>query len=181
MGLLSNFKMLARYNQRMNQQLLDVCSRLTHEQLHKNMGSFFPTVMAHWNHILFGDVIMLNRLVANNLVSIENSVLEQLPVPQSTGDTFASNLEEFIPIRTLIDSIYVDVMDGFTMESGQCIVQYTTTEGQAIQKTMGEFCQHLFNHQTHHRGQLTCLISQLGLDFGCTDLPMIVPEGTSIE
>jgi uncharacterized damage-inducible protein DinB len=30
---------------------------------------------------------------------------------------------------------------------------------------------HLFNHQTHHRGQLTTLLSQLGYDPGVTDLP----------
>ena len=32
---------------------------------------------------------------------------------------------------------------------------------------------HLFNHQTHHRGQLTTLLSQLGIDPGVTDLPML--------
>ena len=32
---------------------------------------------------------------------------------------------------------------------------------------------HLFNHQTHHRGQLTMLLSQLGLDVGSTDLPFM--------
>jgi len=30
---------------------------------------------------------------------------------------------------------------------------------------------HMFNHQTHHRGQLTTLLSQLGYDPGITDLP----------
>jgi uncharacterized damage-inducible protein DinB len=29
---------------------------------------------------------------------------------------------------------------------------------------------HLFHHQTHHRGQITTLISQLGYDFGETDM-----------
>ena len=32
---------------------------------------------------------------------------------------------------------------------------------------------HLFNHETHHRGQLTTLISQAGVDPGVTDLPWI--------
>jgi len=34
---------------------------------------------------------------------------------------------------------------------------------------------HLFNHQTHHRGQLTTLIKQLGYEPGITDLPWL-PE-----
>ncbi|WP_200883502.1 DinB family protein [Aquabacterium sp. NJ1] len=32
---------------------------------------------------------------------------------------------------------------------------------------------HLFNHQTHHRGQITTLLTQLGADIGPTDLPVM--------
>ena len=35
---------------------------------------------------------------------------------------------------------------------------------------------HFFNHQTHHRGQVTTLLSQEGIDVGVTDLLMLVPE-----
>jgi uncharacterized damage-inducible protein DinB len=43
---------------------------------------------------------------------------------------------------------------------------------------------HLFNHQTHHRGQVTTLLSQRGIDVGSTDLPFMprfstAPEGRS--
>ncbi|WP_373959521.1 DinB family protein [Vibrio gigantis] len=177
MDLSSNFRMLALYNQRMNKQLLNVCSMLTYEQLHQNTNSFFPTIMAHWNHILFGDLIMLQRLVANELVSVEPTVLDQLPVSKLVSDTFASNLDELYELRELVDSIYIEITNQFSAGSCNQVVRYTTTEGQVINRTIGEFFQHIFNHQTHHRGQLSCLLSQLGLDYGCTDLPMIVPEG----
>lgn len=99
------------------------------------------------------------------------------PVPKSISDTFASNLEELSELRELVDSIYLEITDQLTAESCNQIVSYTTTEGQMIERIVGEFFQHVFNHQTHHRGQLTCLLSQFGVDFGCTDLPIIVPEG----
>jgi uncharacterized damage-inducible protein DinB len=35
---------------------------------------------------------------------------------------------------------------------------------------------HFFNHQTHHRGQITTLLSQAGLDVGATDLLVITPN-----
>jgi len=35
---------------------------------------------------------------------------------------------------------------------------------------LGPVLTHLFHHQTHHRGQITTLISQLGYDFGETDM-----------
>ena len=32
---------------------------------------------------------------------------------------------------------------------------------------------HMFNHQTHHRGQVTTLVKQLGYDCGVTDIPWL--------
>ncbi|MDV5170073.1 DinB family protein [Photobacterium rosenbergii] len=180
MDLSSNFRMLALYNQRMNTQLLGVCRQLSHEQLYQDTESFFPSIMAHWNHILFGDLIMLQRLVTNDLVSVDAAVLDKLPVSRSVNDTFASNLDDLVQLRERVDSIYIDITSNLTSDSCNRIVRYTTIDGQKMERMVGEFLQHLFNHQTHHRGQLTCLLSQFGLDYGCTDLPMIVPEGASL-
>ena len=33
---------------------------------------------------------------------------------------------------------------------------------------------HMFNHSTHHRGQLTTALTQQGFDFGITDLPFVI-------
>jgi uncharacterized damage-inducible protein DinB len=181
MDLSSNFRMLALYNQRMNKQLLAVCEQLSSEQLNKETNSFFPTIMAYWNHILFGDLIMLTRLINNGLVNVDLLVLSKLPVASSANDTFASNLKDLRLLRSTVDEIYVTITQSFTSEICSKVVRYITTEGDVLEKTVGEFCQHIFNHQTHHRGQLTCILSQFGLDFGCTDLPAIVPEGASLN
>jgi uncharacterized damage-inducible protein DinB len=37
----------------------------------------------------------------------------------------------------------------------------------------GVLVTHMFSHQTHHRGQVTTLLSQMGLDMGSTDLPFM--------
>ncbi len=180
MGLSSNFRMLAVYNQRMNDQLLKVCEKLSSDQLHQETGSFFSSVMSYWNHLLFGDLIMLQRLIATDLACIDTRILESLPIAKSVNDTFVSSLEELKELRSRVDDIYIQITQEF--EEGDCerIVRYITTEGTKIERNVGEFCQHIFNHQTHHRGQLTCILSQFGLDFGCTDLPVIVPEGGRI-
>ena len=177
MGLAENFRMMAKYNQRMNVHLLEVCKQLSPEQLHEETNSFFSSVMCHWNHILFGDLIMLGRLIKNGLVQIEPSILEKLPVATSVNDKFANTLEELVLLRAIVDDVYVKAAQRLTSESCEQTISYKTSEGVALEKTVAEFFQHIFNHQTHHRGQLTCILSQFGLDYGCTDLPMIVPEG----
>ncbi|QJY36566.1 damage-inducible protein DinB [Vibrio europaeus] len=179
MDLSSNFRMLALYNQRMNQQLLSVCEQLSPQRLNQETHSFFPSVIAHWNHILFGDLIMLQRLVTNQIHVLEPQQVETLPTAKAINDTFVTNLEELKRLRSLVDQIYIDMTKNFTADTCKEIVVYTTTEGGEMRRNVGEFCQHIFNHQTHHRGQLTAILAQLGCDFGCTDLPVIVPEGSS--
>ena len=39
---------------------------------------------------------------------------------------------------------------------------------------------HFFNHQTHHRGQATTLLSQAGVDVGITDMLMLIPDETLV-
>ena len=43
-------------------------------------------------------------------------------------------------------------------------------------KLFGSLVLHLFNHQTHHRGQATTLLYQAGIDVGVTDLVALIPE-----
>ena len=43
-------------------------------------------------------------------------------------------------------------------------------------KLLGEVLQHIFNHQTHHRGQASTLFSQMGIDIGATDLLLLLPN-----
>jgi uncharacterized damage-inducible protein DinB len=49
-------------------------------------------------------------------------------------------------------------------------------KGIASTKRLSDVLLHVFNHQTHHRGQATTLFSQLGVDVGPTDLLLLLPE-----
>jgi uncharacterized damage-inducible protein DinB len=53
---------------------------------------------------------------------------------------------------------------------------YHNMKGEPFTKKFGSLILHFFNHQTHHRGQVTTLLSQNGLDVGVTDLLMLIPD-----
>jgi len=55
-------------------------------------------------------------------------------------------------------------------------LSYTNMAGVAARKNFGALVQHFFNHQTHHRGQLTTLLFQAGLDPGVTDLLALIAD-----
>jgi uncharacterized damage-inducible protein DinB len=50
------------------------------------------------------------------------------------------------------------------------LLAYRNSRGDAFEHPLWWAVTHFFNHQTHHRGQLTTLLSQQGLDPGVTDL-----------
>ena len=55
------------------------------------------------------------------------------------------------------------------------VLCYTTSKGARVCKRFSGLVLHFFNHQTHHRGQVTTLLSQFGKDVGVTDLLALLP------
>jgi uncharacterized damage-inducible protein DinB len=58
------------------------------------------------------------------------------------------------------------------------LVWFSGAAGREIRASKGLLVTHFFNHQTHHRGQATTLLSQLGVDPGTTDLADLLRNDT---
>lgn len=160
----------------MNQQLLACCSSLSQAQCEQPTHSFFSSIITYWNHLLFGDLIMLNRIVSSRIGDIQPQILAECPVAKSTTDTYCLTIKDITALRTQVDEVIGEIINRLSDDHLIQLVRYKTTEGDDVSARLSDVLQHMFNHQTHHRGQLTCVLSQLNVDFGCTDLPVIVPE-----
>lgn len=174
--IVKNFRLLAIYNQRLNKQLLECCASLTKEMLEKETHSFFPTIINYWNHILFGDLILLRRLAVNNIAGLTIEDLGGFPQAQAPSDIYCASLSDIYTLRKKVDSMIVKYCESLTDTICEKPIRYQTTEGENIEQCVGIITQHMFNHQAHHRGQLTCVLSQFGVDYGCTDLPILVAD-----
>jgi len=170
--------MMALYNQRMNEQLMASCITLSNDILEKETHSFFPNIISYWNHILFGDLILLTRLASNEIAQLGIKDLENFPIPNDPNDIYQKNLPDIAVLRQQVDKVILRFCDNLTDNDCDDVISYETTEGLAITKAVADVTQHIFNHQAHHRGQLTCVLSQFDVDYGCMDLPVIVSEGS---
>jgi uncharacterized damage-inducible protein DinB len=170
--------MMSLYNQRMNSQLMEHCLTLSADILNKDTHSFFPNIISYWNHILFGDLILMSRLAVNNIGDLSPLDFSEFPKPISPQDIFHTKLLDIALLRSRVDALIIHYSNNLTDEDCDRFITYTTTEGDVITKAVADITQHIFNHQAHHRGQLTCLLSQAGIDYGCMDLPVIVAEGS---
>jgi uncharacterized damage-inducible protein DinB len=176
MQLKEHVCLMAEYNQRMNQNIYEVAEKLTQLQLYENFGAFFGSVFGTLNHIAVGDIIWLKRF---SLMLNKHSALDfvhELLHPESLETVIFNNLQELKLLRSQLDETFIKLAASISeSELSQC-VSYQNMKGEAFSKNLFSLLMHVFNHQTHHRGQVTTLLSQFGIGYGVTDLAVFIPN-----
>jgi uncharacterized damage-inducible protein DinB len=174
---IKHFRTLATYNARLNQQVFSAASALSHDQLHEDRGAFFKSIMGTLNHILVGDILWLRRMYLHH--GAENDQFSQLvkladfPAVTSLNQILFEDFSVLKEKRFAVDAIIsLWINEQFKeadLESNFC---YQNIKGESSTKNFGEVLSHIFNHQTHHRGQAFTLLIQSGVDIGVTDYLM---------
>ncbi|QUL37628.1 DinB family protein [Erythrobacter sp. JK5] len=171
----SAFVRLAQYNSWMNGNLLDALAKLSGDQLWEDRGAFFKSIMGTMNHLMVWDITWLQRFERQFGFRILSPVAE-MHSPTANDEVLHRGLGEFANARLHLDGLlfaFVSEVDPAHLED---TLEYAISNGTRFRKNCGAVLQHLFNHQTHHRGQVTTLLSQFGVDPGTTDLLAILPE-----
>lgn len=156
----THFSQMARYNQWMNERLYAACRGLDDAARKRDMGAFFGSIHRTLNHLLFADRAWMARF-------------EQRPQTRAGMDGYLyEDFDQLSVERSAEDAYMVQWADALTDEWLALSLEYTSFgDGLTRKRPRSLLVGHLFNHQTHHRGQITTLLSQLGIDVGVTDLP----------
>ena len=162
------FQRLSEYNYWMNERLFEVCSAIPDAVRKENRGAFFGSIHGTFNHILLADKLWLGRFLHQ---PFECKSLDQ--------ELFA----EFEPLRQerqKTDKEIITWVNSLCEEQLAAPFRFTSVvKRREFVFPLWHVATHFFNHQTHHRGQVTTLLSQCGYDPGVTDL--LVLPGAEIE
>ena len=154
--------LMAQYNEWMNSRMYAICASLPDTELHKDRGAFFKSIYATLNHIVYGDLAFLSRFTGNPSV-----------VPEPGADLFGT----FSLLRTEREALDQRILVWSESLSPAWLAESLTYASKIDRKTRTVskwvLVTHMFNHQTHHRGQVTTLLSQIDLDIGATDIPFM--------
>ena len=172
----SNFELMASYNQWMNKSLYEAASQLDAGELEKDRDAFFRSIIGTLNHIIVGDTIWLKRFANHEAGFPSLDYLHVVDTPISLDVTLYSKLTALTEARAIMDEVIVQFASELTDQAIAIPLAYSNTKGQPFIKNFGYLLQHFFNHQTHHRGQVSTLLSQAGIDIGVTDLLMGIPN-----
>ena len=173
--MIEYFALLARYNADMNQKLYDAAAQLPPGELEADRKAFFGSLLGTMNHLLAGDTIWLRRFSTHpaNFPALQTA--KALPQPSGLTHSFGDTLPALRTYREQLDAIILEWAPQITAADLAHTFEYRSTRGDLYRKHFGGVLLHFFNHQTHHRGQASTLLTQAGVDIGVTDLLLWVP------
>jgi uncharacterized damage-inducible protein DinB len=151
---------MASYNRWMNERLYACCAEVADEERRRDRGAFFGSVHGTLNHLLYGDLAWLSRFTGDPSDS------------PCLGEEIHAEFESLRAAREQLDERLLAWAGTLEPSWLEAPFRYTSRVD-GLERTVPTWVlvTHLFNHQTHHRGQLTTLLSQIGRDLGSTDLP----------
>ena len=165
----SYYQLMAEYNCWMNQSLYSVCLIIPDEKRKQDLGAFFKSIHGTLNHLLYGDKAWMGRFT-NKSFSVT-----------AIGQELYADFEELRVEREKMDQQILEWSMKLDPVWLRQPFEYTSNvDGKRRVLTTSILVTHMFNHQTHHRGQITTLIKQLGYEPGVTDIPWLPALNTVV-
>lgn len=166
--LLDQYRAFSRYNRWMNQRIYAVVAGLDPTDRTRDLGAFFRSVHGTLNHLLLADRLWMRRLTGDPVYVSHDAEGAEIPfrgLDQELYSDFGALTRE----RTATDDHIVEWTRTVTEPTLAAPLRYHNTRGGSMEHPTWWALSQLFNHGTHHRGQVTTLLKQLGRDPGATD------------
>ena len=146
--LIAHFGLLARYNRLANERLYAACAELSETERNQDRRAFFTSLHGTLNHILLGDRIWLARFAGEEVPStgLDTVLYEDFDALRAARAAEDQGIEDFV----------AGLDEGFL--EGE--IEYRNNEGVLLRDPEALLLAHLFNHQTHHRGQVHDMLCQ---------------------
>ncbi|MCO5145902.1 MAG: DinB family protein [Aquamicrobium sp.] len=154
-----HFQMFAAYNRWANAAVYDAAADLSADELARDMGAFFGSLIGTLNHILVADRIWMKRFTGEGTApaALDTILHSALPVLRVAREAEDARIVEWI------DALPDKAFTGrFTY--------LTVTDMRTISQRLAPALAHFFNHQTHHRGQAHAMVTALGRPSPTLDL-----------
>jgi uncharacterized damage-inducible protein DinB len=156
---------MAAYNRWQNQNLYASADRLADAELKAPRRAFFGSIHGTLNHLLWADQLWMRRFAG-----------EPRPeaVAMAQSPFLYAEWEDLKRERFALDGAIIEWANGRDAAWLQGNLNwYSNAAKRELTRPKALVLAHFFNHQTHHRGQVHCMLTQCGLSPGDTDLPLM--------
>lgn len=146
-----HFTMMAAYNHWANVRLYDMAAALPGEFYRKPIGVYFQSLHGTLNHLLAADRIWMHRLEGRGAH------------PNRLGAMIHDDLASLREARQTEDQRMIHFVGRLADAAFERWCEYQTLDGVPHRQPVREILAHVFNHQTHHRGQAHAALTALGV------------------
>ncbi len=154
-----HFRMFAAYNRWANERLYAAAAALDDEDYRRDMGAFFKSLHGTFNHLMVADRVWLYRFTGEG------------EAPKALDAILFENRDELQAARVKEDARLINWVNGLSGDDIAGRFTYTTiTDMRTFSQRIAPALAHLFNHQTHHRGQAHTILTALGTSAPALDL-----------
>ena len=143
----AHFERMARYNRWANRRLYGAVAQLDEAEFLAPRTGFFPSIAKTLNHLLVADRIWLGRFTG------------RLSDHRALDETPYDNLQDLTAAREAEDQRLIAFAAALTPAGLDGTLDYRNMAGEARSQPMLPVLAHVFNHQTHHRGQAHAMLS----------------------
>lgn len=159
---------MARYNAWQNRQMKAAMEALGEDECKKDRGAIFGSILATANHLLWGDAMWMARF--------DGGARPQGGIPESVDMT--ARLPDWALERFRMDGrilLWAEALRAVDLVGD--LKWYSGAQGREVSKSMALCVTHMFNHQTHHRGQVHAMVTAAGGEGWTSDLAFMPGEG----
>ena len=157
--------MMADYNAEMNRRVYAAAGRLPAAERVADRGVFWRSIQATLSHLIWADEMWLSRF----------GVGAAPPVGIAQSGAYFPDFAPMAERRVALDAAMRDWAATVEPEAltGD-LVWWSGATGREMRRPRAMCVVQIFNHQTHHRGQVHALLTRAGEETGATDLPFIL-------
>ena len=167
---LETFELLARYNLWSTHKLNQVLKNVSNDDFNAECGLYFKSISGTLNHVLVGEhYLWFPRFLAK-----PSPILRLNTIIESDKEKLIDQLEDKA-------SNWIDFLRNVDVEKFKYDLQYKTSSGKDMSLPFAATLLHVFNHGTHHRGQITAALTSMG--YLCPEIDlvyMLIEENQSI-
>ena len=156
---------MADYNAELNRRVFDAASRLRDEERRADRGAFWKSIHGTLCHILWADRMWMSRF----------GVCDKPQVSIADSGRLVESFDDLRAQRQDFDQVLIGWADRLSPQDLEGdLAWFSAAVGRDMVKPRALVVMHIFNHQTHHRGQAHALITRAGESTGDTDLPFVL-------
>lgn len=156
---------MARYNMEMNRRIYAAAGRLPEEVRRADGGAFWKSIHGTLSHLVWADEMWLSRFGAG----------EAAGVPLAQSDRYLPDFAVMAERRAGLDAALLAWAEGLAPgDLDGDLIWWSGALGREMRLPRTLCVAQIFNHQTHHRGQVHALLTRAGEETGATDLPFVL-------